>query len=226
MNKFTVLVLICAFALGACQPAAAPNNPAPAVDIAGTVNSIANTAIALTQTAQPSPTANSVPDTATPLIAEASATNTEAVNTDTPQPNLTTTPATATDGPAPANIASSATPTLVPGGPTLTPTLGVLTYGTLPPSNRPYTTITLVNKSKRQAYVSLQVVTDQGYTIIEYPVKKSVRVKIPTGSYTYVVWVGGRQIVGYFSTKCGEPTLTIYKDKVTVSTTSCGASYP
>ena len=68
MNKFTVLVLVCAFALGACLPATTTNNPAPAVDIAGTVNSIANTAIALTQTAQPSPTATSVPDTATPLI--------------------------------------------------------------------------------------------------------------------------------------------------------------
>jgi hypothetical protein len=106
----------------------------------------------------------------------------------------------------------------VPGLPSLTPTLGVLTYGTLPPANRPYTNITLVNKAKRQAYVSLQVVTDQGYTIIEYPVKGTIKVKIPAGSYTYVVWVGGVQIVGYFHvSQNDEPTLTIFKDKVTIS---------
>ena len=230
MKKFTVLVLVCAFALGACLPATTTNNPAPAVDVAGTVDSIANTAVAATLTAQPSPTTAPVQDTATSPIVDASPTDTPTtvVNTDTPLPNLTTTPATVTDGPAPADTVSTSTPTLVPGAPTLTPTLGVMTYGTLPPANRPYTTITLVNKSKRQAYVSLQVVTDQGYTIIEYPVKKTVRVKIPTGAYTYVVWVGGRQIVGYFNvSKCSAPTLTIYQDKVTVTKNNCGASsYP
>jgi hypothetical protein len=189
------------------------------------VNAIANTAVALTLTAQPSPTTAPVQDTATPPVVEASATNTDtpAADTATPVPNLTTTPATATNGPAPADTVSTATPTQVPGGPTLTPTNGVLTYGTLPPSNRPYTRITLVNKSKSQVYVSLQVVTDQGYTIIEYPVKKTVTVKIPTGSYTYVVWVGGRQIVGYFKVSVSdEPTFTIYKDKVIIG----AGSYP
>jgi len=139
-------------------------------------------------------------------------------------PNLTTTPATATSGPGDL-ITATFTPTAALGLPTLTPTLGVLTYGTLPPANRPYTQITLINKAKRQAYISLQVVTDQGYTIIEYPVKGTVKVKIPTGSYTYVVWVGGRQIVGYFNVSKGtEPTLTIFKDKVVIDKGS--GSYP
>ena len=82
----------------------------------------------------------------------------------------------------------------------------------------PYTSITLVNKSERQAYVSLQVVTVAGGpTIIEYPVRKMVTVKIPVGSYTYVVWVGGRQLVGYFHvSSIDEPTLTIYKDKIVI----------
>ena len=219
MRKFTALALVCAVMIGACMPAPASINPTPVVDIAGTVNSIGQTAIVQTLTAQPSPTVTPVPDTATPLIADASSatpTNTAVANTDTPQPNLTTTPSTATSGPA--NSAATSTPTLVPGLPSLTPTLGVLTYGTLPPANRPYTNITLVNKAKRQAYVSLQVVTDQGYTIIEYPVKGSITVKIPAGSYTYVVWVGGVQIAGYFHvSQNDEPTLTIYKDKVTIS---------
>jgi hypothetical protein len=224
MKKFTVLVLVCVFALSACLPAAAPVNSAPTVDIAGTVNAIANTAIALTQTAQPSPTPTPVQITATPtLVVEPSATNTPLTNTDTPQPNLTTTPATATSGPA--NPTATFTTTAIPGLPSLTPTLGVLTYGTLPPANRPYTTITLVNKAQRQAYISLQVVTDQGYTIIEHPVKGTIKVKIPTGSYTYVVWVGGRQIVGYFNvSKHDEPTLLIYKDKVVINKNA--SSYP
>jgi hypothetical protein len=224
MKKFTVLVLVCVFALSGCLPAAAPVNSAPTVDIAGTVNAIANIANTQTQAAQPSPTSTPVQITATPTLEEPSATSTSVPNTDTPQANLTTTPATATSGPA-INPTATFTPTLVPGSPSLTPTLGILTYGTLPPANRPYTYITLVNKAQRQAYISLQVVTDQGYTIIEYPVKGTVKVKIPTGSYTYVVWVGGRQIVGYFIvSKHDEPTLLIYKDKVIINKNT--SSYP
>jgi len=215
MNKFTVFALICAFTLGACSALQAPTNAAPVVDIAGTVNSIAQTAIAETLTAQPSPTATLVPDTATPPLAEPSATSTSVpINTDTPLPNLTTTLVTATEG-----FVASATPLVVGlGSPSLTPTLGVLTYGTLPPKIVPYTSITLVNKSHRQAYVSLQVVTEiGGPTIIEYPVKSTVKVKIPVGSYTYVAWVGGRQLVGYFHvSRNDEPTLTIYKDKIEI----------
>lgn len=218
MNKFTVFALICVFALGACSALPAPTNAAPTVDIAGTVNSIAQTAIAQTLTAQPSPTATLVLDTATPPLAEPSVTSTAVpiVNTDTPLPNLTTTPATATEGAA-APLPTFTQPA-VSGSPTLTPTLGILTYGTLPPAIVPYTSIRLVNVSHRQAYVSLQVVTDKGGpTIIEYPVRKAVSVKIPVGSYTYVVWVGGRQLVGYFHvSKLDEPTLTIYKDKVII----------
>ena len=217
MKKLTIFALVCVFALGACLPAPTSPNPAPTVDIAATVRSISNTAVAQTLTAQPSPTATLVPifDTATPPLVESSPT---LVNTDTPPVNLTTTPATATTGPADLTAPATFTPTTVSGAPTLTPTLGVLTYGTLPPANRPYTKINLVNKSKRQAYISLQVVTDQGYTIIEYPVKKSIKISIPTGSCTYVVWVGGRQFIGYFNVAQGtEPTITIFKDKVTVS---------
>jgi len=226
MKKFTVLIVVCAFALNACLPAAAPINSAPTVDVAGTVNAIANIANTQTQAAQPFATATPFQITATPTLEEPSATSTPVPipNTDTPQPNLTTTPATATSGPA-VNPTAMFTSTLVPGSPSLTPTLGILTYGTLPPANRPYTYITLVNKAHRQAYISLQVVTDQGYTIIEYPVKGTVKVKIPTGSYTYVVWVGGRQIVGYFKiSKNDEPTLLLYKDKVVINKNS--GSYP
>ena len=226
MNKFMVFALICAFVLGACLPAPVITNPAPNIDVAATVDSIAKTAVALTQAAQPSPTIAPASETPTPPIADASATPTAIVNTDTPQPNLTTTPATATNGPADLPATLVATVTKIPGLPSLTPTLGVLTYGTLPPSNHPYTGATLINKSKRQAYISLQVVTDRGYTIIEYPVNGTIKINIPVGSYTYVVWVGGRQIIGYFKvSKDSNPIITIFKDKVTVVKESV-SSYP
>jgi len=219
MKKFTVFALICSLALGACSALSTPTISAPSVDIAGTVNSIAQTAVAQTLAAQPSPTTAPVLDTATPPLADASATPTQQLtDTDTPLPNLTTTVVTATSGLAD-SISATPTSTVASGSPSLTPTLGVLTYGTLPPAIVPYTEITLVNKSERQAYISLQVVTLKGGpTIIEYPVRKLVNVQIPVGSYTYVVWVGGRQIVGYFNvSKNKNLIITIFKDKVIVN---------
>jgi hypothetical protein len=104
-----------------------------------------------------------------------------------------------------------------PGGATLTPTLGILTYGTLPPAV-PYAAIILVNKSKTQAYISLQVTTAQGGpTIIEYPVEGTVKIQAPTGSYLYVAWVGGRKMVGEFRLRNSDDlTITLFKDKVVV----------
>lgn len=215
MKKVIAFVLLCAFALDACQAIPALNTPAPNVDPAGTVNALVQTANAQTLTAQPSPTAVPPTLTFTPVLAEASPTPTAPLVPETLVVDLTTTPATATSEPLPTD-----TSTLVPGQVTLTasPTLGVRTYGTLPPQNRPYTDITITNKSKAEAYISLQIVTDQGYTIIEYPVEKTVRISIPTGDYTYVAWVGGRKFVGYFHAYQFEAaSITIYKDKIIVN---------
>ena len=228
MKQFTVIALLCVVVLAACSPnlLAPANNNVPTADAAGTVNAIVQTSNAQTLTAQPSLTPTiTATETFTVTPAEPSATAVvNVVNSDTPTlvPNLTTTPATATSGPV--NPAATSTPTLVPGQVTASPTNGILTYGTLPPANRPYVGATLINKSQREAYISLQVVTDQGYTIIEYPVKTVVKVKIPTGDYTYVAWVGGRQMVGYFKVNKGsDVTVTIYKDKIVISQAS---SYP
>jgi hypothetical protein len=92
-----------------------------------------------------------------------------------------------------------------------------LFYGTLPPS-LPYGSITLINKAKADAYISLRCVTRDGnVTILEYPVKKSVTAKAPAGSYTYVAWVGGRQFLGSFSlAKDGELTITLFKDSIAI----------
>jgi hypothetical protein len=218
MKKFAALALLCAFSLGSCQAISFPTNTAPNVDTQATVNAINQTAIAQTLAAQPSPT--TVPPTVTPLLAEPSPTPTlvaVATNTDTPVPNLTTTPFTPTSVPTSTGVVATTTPTAVLGQATASPTLGIRTYGTLPPLNRPYTQATLINKSKAEAYISLQIETDQGYTIIEYPVKKFVRVKIPTGDYTYVVWVGGRQFVGFFhASDLHEPVITIFRDKIVI----------
>lgn len=229
MKKFAVLALLCAFMLGACLPnIALPNasTAVPTIDSVGTANANAQTANAQINPIQPSATFTPFfTETFTTTPEQPSATSVVNVaNTDTPTlvPNLTTTPATATSGPA--NSAFTSTPTLVPGQVTASPTNGIMTYGTLPPANRPFVGATLINKSQREAYISLQVVTDQGYTIIEYPVKTVVKVKIPTGDYTYVAWVGGRQMVGYFKVSKGDDiTVTIYKDKIVISQ---GSSYP
>lgn len=228
MKKLAVVALIFVFTLTACSPnllAPAANSAAPTANVAATVNAMVQTANAQTLVAQPSPTATT-PPTETSTVTPVVDVPTIAVNTDTAIPNLTTTPATATSGPAGLlpTTAASATPTLVPGQVTASPTNGIMTYGTLPPANRPFVGAELINKSQREAYISLQVVTDQGYTIIEYPVKTVVKVKIPTGDYTYVAWVGGRQMVGYFKVSKGSDiTITIYKDKVVISQ---GSSYP
>jgi hypothetical protein len=75
-----------------------------------------------------------------------------------------------------------------------------------------------VNKSNAQAYISLQnYPKDKDVAILEYPVEKQVKVQAPLGYYLYVVWVGGRKIVGEFVLQ-GDDNLkiTIYKDRVTV----------
>jgi len=226
MKKFTVFALICSLALGACQLSlpTSPTTPAPNVDTAGTVNAAMQTAHAQTLTAQPSPTAVPPTSTFTPVLAEASPTPTLPPSiTDTPVLDLTAAFFTATSVPTSVGATATGTGTIFTATPmagqlTASPTNGILTYGTLPPQNRPFTTATIINKSKAEAYISLQVVTDQGYTIIEYPVKKIVTVKIPTGEYTYVAWVGGRKFVGFFHTsQLGGPVITIYKDKIVIN---------
>jgi hypothetical protein len=90
-------------------------------------------------------------------------------------------------------------------------------YGTLPP-NLPYGFVTLINRSKAEAYISLQCTTKDGYTtILEYPVRGTVEAKAPAGKYFYVAWVGGRQMTGNFRLDTdGELTIRLYKDKITV----------
>jgi len=101
---------------------------------------------------------------------------------------------------------------------TATETLHPRFFGTLPPA-LPSGKVKLINKSKVEAYISLYCTTVDDYTtIIEYPVAGRMNVSAPAGKYTYVAWVGGRQMQGSFSLgKGNEVEITLYKDKVTIN---------
>jgi hypothetical protein len=213
MKKIFFSILVLALATVACSTSdfglpTAPPTPTLVVQQADTPTQI--------QAAQATNTV--VPDsdnfTATAIFQESTVT---AESTPTSPPDLTTTPATSTSGAAD-STSSTATLLVTPaGGPTLTPTLGILTYGTLPPAV-PFSLVTLINKSKAQAYISLQnYPADGNVAILEYPVEKRVEVRAPLGYYLYVTWVGGRKITGDFVLKKDDDiTITIYKDKVVV----------
>lgn len=225
MHK-TVVVLSSIFALllGACSqiPGFTPTpGTGPTVDSAATSDALFKTAVAQTLTAQP--TVTSVPATPTAVITVASPT---LVATDTPPAtattlaNLTTTPVTATSGAVTTNVPPAnvtATPTLVTGQVTAIWTLAIRTYGTLPPAV-PFSQVTLVNKAKTEAYISLQVTMPDGkYSIIEYPVEGSVKIQAPVGSYLYVAWVGGNKMVGNFRLHNNDDlSILLYKDKIVI----------
>lgn len=236
MKKTVVaLGLICALSLGACQGIFTPTPPSgPTVDVAGTSDALFKTAVALTLTAQPSVTETvSVPTptaSSTAVVAVASptllATDT-AIPTSAPSTENTATLAAPSDNSATATgNFPTATSGVVSGAPvgTSTPTSGQVTaiwtlavrkYGTLPPAV-PFTAITLVNKANAEAYISLQVTMPDGkYSVIEYPVKGSVKIQAPVGSYLYVAWVGGNKMVGNFRLHQDDDlSILLYKDKV------------
>jgi hypothetical protein len=214
MKKFIISLPLVLMALGACFPLPIPTSSAPTVDTQGTVDSIALTSVAQTLTAQPTLTPAPVieipTDTPDALFLDVTLTPSS-----TPTPDLTTTPATATDFPS--VLTFTPTTSFDSGQVTLTPTLGVLTYGTLPPKV-PFTSITLWNRSKAQAYISLQVTLPDGrYSILEYPVPGKFKIDAPLGSYLYVAWVGGRKMDGAFRLRSDDNlVITLYKDRVVV----------
>jgi hypothetical protein len=219
MKKTVILASTVVLLLGACVLPAVPNpnvgstpNTGPTADVDATVNAILSTSFAQTLTAQPIlPT-----DTPTPVI-EVSPTlgmSDTPTATFTTTPDLTTTPATATGGPS----SATSTATLAAANPaTSIPTLTIRLYGTLPPAV-PSSDIRLINKSKTEAYISLQVTSPDGrYAVIEYPVTGTIDIKAPLGSYLYVAWVGGRKMVGNFRLHGNESlSITLYRDKVII----------
>ena len=219
-----VLGLILSFIIGACSqlPGFTPTpGTRPNVDLTATSGALFNTAVAQTLTAQP--TFTSIPATPTAVIPVASPTlppTDPPTATATPVTDLTTTSLTATSAPVTATLAPSnvtATPTLVTGQVTPIWTLAVRTYGTLPPLV-PFSHITLINKAKAEAYISLHVdIPEGGNTVIEYPVQGRIKIEAPVGFYSYVAWVGGNKIVGNFKLHNNDDlSITLYKDKVVI----------
>lgn len=217
--KKTVVVLasILALLLGACLPIF-NSTPGPDTVLDPAATSLFQTAVAQTLTAQPTLTAAPVTNTA--VISAASPTLPATLpptdtQTFTPVPNLTTTPATATG--VAANGTPAGTATLVAGQVTAIWTLAVRTYGTLPPAV-PFAQVTLVNRAKAEAYISLQVTMNDGrYSILEYPVEGTIKIQAPVGSYLYVAWVGGNKMVGNFRLhQDDDMSIILYKDKIVI----------
>ncbi|MGZ9235347.1 MAG: hypothetical protein ACXW4E_07470, partial [Anaerolineales bacterium] len=164
-NIFVLGVLL-ALLLSSCQGIFTPAPPTgPTADSAATSDALFKTAVAQTLTARPTlpsasvaatqalPTASPVlPATATQVVAApAEVTATSATGTGVVP--------TATGGPASVNP----TPTLAAGQVTAIWTPAIRTYGTLPPAV-PFSQITLVNKAKAEAYISLHVDLDGSNT--------------------------------------------------------------
>lgn len=209
MNRLVFAVVILLI-IGACLPsnliptAFAPTQPAiPAVPTETATVPPPGTPVPVTDT--------SAPPTNSPIPADATETATTS-----PIPNLTTTFASATES---VGSPAAETPALaVAEIGTTSSTPSHLTYGTLPPQNRPFSEVTLFNKSHAEAYISLQVNTrDFGPTIIEYYVDRMVTVRAPVGYYLYVAWVGGNKMVGNFRlTENDDLLITLYKNSVVI----------
>ncbi|MBM3125754.1 MAG: hypothetical protein FJZ87_11900 [Chloroflexi bacterium] len=226
MEKKLLLILFSSVLLYACLPAL-PLSPAPAATSLSEQDLRDTAEVFSRQTLQALPTVTSFPSQ-TPVVMTATSeelpSQTLTLGT---QGSLSETTATASDAqtgtPSTATITtSSSTTTLSPitGSPAPTNTAESLHprfYGTLPP-NLPSGEITLVNKSKSEAYISMQCTTQDGYvTIIEYPVKFKVVTSVPSGKCKIVGWVGGVKMTGGFSLSSREAkTINIFKDRIEV----------
>ena len=233
MKKLFFLVIVLSLTLSSCLPAALQPQ-ATAVPVS--VENLEATADVLSQqTLQALPTQTVVPSN-TAVITTPTETPTQATPTETQNPILLTLTATLGTGTVAvggeASLGTPGTPTVTITGtlpitttPSITPNPAIVSAatgtahpqhsGTMPP-NLPYGEITLINSSKAEVYISLRCVTKDDYvTIIEYPVKKTVTTSAPAGQYTYVVWVGGRKIVGNFALRNSQDlTINIFKDRV------------
>ncbi|WKZ38148.1 MAG: hypothetical protein QY332_09415 [Anaerolineales bacterium] len=227
MKKMLIPVILFVLVLSSCLPA--PAQPEVVFPTPLSVEDLQATAeIISQQTLQAFPSETPLPSE-TPVIVTATETPELNTPTETENPILLTltatlgtgTPGQTLDGPG---VTGTLPLTTTPGAtlisvnnltPTKTP--HPLFYGTLPPK-LPSGAVSLVNKAKVDVYISLRCVTPEGYvTILEYPVKKRVDARAPSGTYTYVAWVGGRQFTGAFSLANDQELLiTILKDKITI----------
>ena len=225
MNKTTALAVSLALILSACIPAIPfpqLTTATPQVDVPP-ATSTAQTAAALevtdigSPTATETATASKTPESTTTL-SETMIVETHDSGTLTAIADTQAAPSSEADAALTATV--SPTSTVVNNfdiTPPATETLYARFFGTLPPAI-PYGKIWLKNKAKADVYISMQCTTSSGNkTILEFPVGSPMRISAPAGKYSYVVWVGGRQILGAFALGSQEEiTITVYKNKVTI----------
>lgn len=222
MKKIVLLAIALGMVVSSCLPAPATNVPAASVDLDATAAVFVQQTLDALPSITLAPTNTSVvaAETTTPSLTETSTVQAEAITgTSTATGTLSTSTAadTATTQ-TPVSFTTTASFTFTPNGSaSATQTLHPRFYGTLPP-NLPYSGIELVNKSKAEAYISLQATTKDGYTtILEYPVGNLFAIQAPVGKYKYVAWVGGNKIIGSFALGNGSDLrITIYKDRVEI----------
>ncbi len=219
MKKIFLMGMALVLALCACgqttqQPeatAAVPSASEP--DLQATVESSVQQTLEAFPTPTPLPTSTVAFSTPTPTATKPTSTQTQNSALLTLTATLST-PAATTGTPG----ASASSVTVNPAfTPTAVGTLHYQYYGTMPP-RLPSSRITITNKSKSEAYISLQCTTSEGYeTIIEYPVPGRVEANFPIGKYVYVAWVGGRKITGKFSLdRNHDLVINIFKDHLEI----------
>lgn len=218
MRKIYFVILIAGLASNACLPAFLQPAVSPTEDIDVQATIAAGLTFA-SQSLEPEATPSLAPSATRTRTATVTASVTNTVTSSTPATQSETPFATITTG-------TASTPTNVTGTPG-TPGLGTATnssptstlfprfYGTQPPAI-PFGRLKLINRSKAEAYISIQCVTADGQvSIIEYPVPRRLEVRAPAGKCIYVAWVGGRKMSGSFSLgKSSEKTITLYKDRI------------
>jgi hypothetical protein len=220
MKKIIILTLAMGLLTSSCLPAPATDIPTSAVDLNATA------AVFAQQTLEAIPSFTAVPTNTPVVVAESptivpsdtSTVQAETVTLTTTGTVTTPTGTLATAGATFTVTATGSTATITPNvGGTATQTLHPRFYGTLPP-NLPYNGIELLNRSKVEAYISLQGTTIDGYTtILEYPVGGMFTIQAPVGKYKYVAWVGGNKIIGSFVLgRTNDVRVTIYKDRIEV----------
>ena len=233
MKKVLAIVILLSLSLGACLPASLkPQAAAPSAvpfsmeELQATETFIAQMTLQSLPSPTPFPTDTPqapVTDTPDPFFLTLGAAGAVDV-TDTPDPFILTLgavspvpEATNTTDPFILTL-GAATPILPVNGVTATPTNGPMHYGTMPP-NVPSGRITLINRAKVEVYISLHCITADGYTTyVEYPVSSLIKAKIPAGKYTFVLWVGGRQILGSFRLDQGQDiSIKIFKDRAEIN---------
>ncbi len=231
MKRLFFLTVAIGLVTSACGTAAAPVSvPTPALvnpspinpaDLNATAAAMAQQTLAAMPTNTEPPSATPVPPTETPTETPSptfTATQEAFTLAETQNPillTLTATLGTGTPDEATPFLPAPALPTSTPDLTTPTETPYPRTYGTMPP-NAPAGKVYIFNKAKTEATISLHCTTKEGYTAyIEYPVNGSLKIKVPAGYYSFVVWVNGKVYRGNFKLQeGGEAAVTIYKDHV------------